>query len=366
MKRSSLEGFFLFFSITVFNIFAGATKSQSMKKLILLIIILSIYYQASSQDLIVTKDNDSIQCKIQGFNNGRIVYKTFINNSYTKKDLLTSDIYDTKLDFYIQNIKNPEQLSQLHTHKIITQNNDTIFCDLIQRRSNYLIIAEKINGQYIYKGILSLEVEKILRIHKIPKGPKKAFEIGFTYGFGNRLISSSNKLYIGYTPISYNTPLTYGSLLNIYASYYFQYHFGAGLEHSYLHTYYLQDNQNAINILIRFWGLRASYIIYPARKFQIGMHLGIGMTFYNEIQKENKHNITYKSFGNSFGMTLGFDFSYFILKRLGINTKAGILSSLVKNIDSEANGEKITNSIDNKNGINLTHLQFSAGLVFKF
>lgn len=333
-------------------------------KILFFTFFLVSYASIFAQDIIITNENDSISCKIQSFNDEKIVFSTFENNSYSQKHLKTTEISDTIFNFYIQTISETEILNRLHTHTILTINNDTIYCNLIQKRSTYLVIAEIINNKKIYKAIPRNIVIDINKIPKEPNGPKNAFELGVNCGFGNRLVSNSNYLYLGYIPLFDNKPIFKGDLAVIYASYYFRHHYGIGIQYINYHTVYQEDIHNIMDILISFWGIKTSYVYYPVNnKIKIGSHLGIGLVNYKEDQRNQKD--AYLTKGQSIGATVNISFTYFIIKNLGINANAGFLGSRIKNLETEFNGEITSVEFNNKKGIGLNQLHFSAGLVLK-
>lgn len=99
-------------------------------------------FNVFSQDLIITKNQDSISGEILSITNSKVYYRIVENLSIKYCDINLTDITNTIQDFYSQPITDEIKLSRMHQGYIVTKDGKKIFCNYIWFTDDYIIYSE--------------------------------------------------------------------------------------------------------------------------------------------------------------------------------------------------------------------------------
>lgn len=347
-----------------------------MKKLFIGLPLLLFSILCFAQDMLITKQNDTINCKIKEIKNGKLIYTSFSYYNYTQKSIDTINVADTSMNYHIQLINDPAILSSLHSHYIITHSLDTIYCNLIQNRDIYVVYSELIGGKEIIKGIPKytvLDVHKIKRIKKT-NNEKDHFEIKFGGGTAHLLAEKPSDLSTGEKKL--NDELSNGFYLNGSFRYVFKGKWGTGLQYSHFKSSgdgsipiriedEVFDFPISLEVHINFLAAQGLLAI-PSKngKFRLGVKASLGPLFYLE---EGKIDGIYTSTkGATMGLGFGAELVYFLAENFGLSLNMNIITGSLKKVDFTFGEETTEFKLDKENKMNIGHIELGGALVVRF
>ncbi len=261
----------------------------------------------------------------------------------------------------------------MHSHILVTRLEDTVYCNLIQRRPTYIAYSEVINNKEIIKGIPSYEVKEIKKI-KIPNGDgNDAIELSFLGGVAKRTVGKPSGLTNGES--KFLDEAYKGVFLNANASYFFKNIYGIGLQYNYFGSSGSGSMRVSVegdmfelplqlDVRIHFLAFRTSYIIHSKDlKLRFGLHIGLGGLFYKE--EGSIDGIYTKSTGATFASNSTIDLAYYFTDNLAISFNAGLTTGHLSSIDVSIGNQNNHFDLEGDDKINLSYYQFGGGLILK-
>lgn len=340
----------------------------------LLSIFILVQISVFGQDIIITRNNDTIQCKIIGIEGEKLVFKTVKPNGYMQNAHNLMIVKDTIKNFHIQLIKDKDILESIHSHYIVTLGFDTIYCNIIDRGQYNLIYSEVIGGERISKGIPNDELLKIQNLKKPINNSVDRFEINLHGGFSSRLVTRTKSA----DPLEEKLfdELNNGMYIRGDASYYFYHRFGLGVLYSHFGTsgsgnISVKTSETdsislpaELDIAINYLALRGAIIFFKEESnFRFGVNLNVGRIFYRE--EGHVDGLYTNSKGSNFGFGFGFDIAYYFTQNFGLTVNGNLLAGKLKEIDVNIEGDKQHYKLENEDRISLNQFQFGGGIIIK-
>lgn len=343
--------------------------------LLLSLILLTSIIQLKAQDIIVTNKNDTIICKVLGESNELFAYKYWNDSKFENRVIEKNNTKSYIKDFYRQNIDNQYILSILHTHYIITQNNDTIYCDLVKETTDTYIYSEKINHHDIIQEINRINTKKLKNLKGKRNGAIGIYEIILNGGFAQRNIIIAENMPPSQEELFKS--VKNGYFLGLTSHYYLGGNFALGLKYNFFKSYgsgyyyFYFDNGDNINVRTKF-DIRINYYAVEGlislynknRKLKFDVTANFGPMTYKEIADINYFITIFK--GKTIGFGFGSNLSYFFSKGIGVNIHGSYSIGKIGKLKSENDFNSKTIKLDNEEKININQLNLGAGIVIQF
>ena len=347
-----------------------------------------IFGQLSAQDLVVTKNGDSIQCQIVTIKHNNIYYRTEIADDATlPKTLSKSEVKKYKYGYYNQNVDDgsPKDL-------IVTNDGDSIRCKIKYKKYDYLYYTTAGDNADKYLSINNLSNYKynyycprLTDYHRVV--------LSFNGGYSQRLAKIGNGKYA-----EYNKKLNKGYHLGGDVVYYFSEYLGCGAKvtafqssnsqdaavanGSYYYTterWYNApslDNYATPNVIIGHpqfdkFTLKDKHTIYyvgpmfSSRFFDMGkgaylINCSVGYLSYIDEGTDENGSFTIK--GNTAGVLIECGYDYWFLKNSALGFRLSLIGGNIKECTKEV--KSTTEKIESNNHVGLGRLDVSVGLRF--
>ncbi|MBR6083798.1 MAG: hypothetical protein IKP62_12880 [Salinivirgaceae bacterium] len=358
-----------------------------MKKLFIFSMLTLIFGQLSAQDLIVTKNGDSIQCKIETIKHNNIYYHTEVTDGATlPKALPKSEVKKYKYGYYNQNVDDgsPKDL-------IITNNGDSIRCKIKYRKYDYL-----------YYTTAGDNTDKYLSINDLNNYKYNYYRPRFTDY--HRVVISFNGGYSSPTPrtagsrfTDHNKHIKKGYHLEGDLVYYFSEHLGLGAKCSVFkssHSQVIRTSEGHLGyrpisswpytqyILDQTWytfkdirvkdeysipyiGPMVSSRFYGAKKQgSILVNYSIGYLKFSDEKTEGEN--TYTITGNALGHFVDLGYDYWIHENAALGIRLSLSCGTLKrySVESHITKEKTKVKLNKDEYEGLGRIDISAGLRF--
>ena len=163
-----------------------------MKKLLLSSMLTLIFCQSYSQDLIVTTNGDSLNCKIKYRMSGIIHYKFSQGDKTYHSKLPKSDVKTYKYDFYNSNSTEKYLNDNGPKDLVLTQDGDSIRCKIVALKFNQLYY--KVDSSADIKHLTEDQVKKYRFDYYHPFSNYQKWTLSFNGGYSRRLTEISKNL----------------------------------------------------------------------------------------------------------------------------------------------------------------------------
>ena len=301
--------------------------------------------------------------------------------------------------------------------KIITIQQDTIFCRIVSISSTHIQYEQKVENQYVGKFIPTEQVSSYLRssqlaeispyyqaVRQKPK-PTHRWLIGVYAGGGSLLASTANDeksmIEMGIPKsqaIDYNKKLKRGWSMNGDIHYLFSDNFGLGAKYSLFTSLVQKDFTMAINSMfpeyvcvgmkeIQYIQYAGSSVIFRQwldenHKFQLIETLSAGYVHYRDEIRMDPNQYTFLFYQNTYGIPVAiysilaesktwganasFSVNYFPVSRLSVGANAGFMYARLTKADFSTKQTTQTIKFDKKEYEYLTRLDYSLSIRFHF
>jgi len=293
-------------------------KTKTVNRLITAISVAVFTISLQAQDLIVTNEGDSINCKITKVKSDHI-YFTFKHKEEIRNTLLPAG----QVAFYQ---KNYFQIAEVPA-------------DMIPDNNNFPRYRFAVSGGWSYRTAkLSNSIQSDFRNHYQKLKSGFHYDLGISYYF-------SELLGVG---LKYNEFLTSYETENVYLTY------PNG------HTEYgnLKDSYR-----IKFFGpVFCTRLLNSKMKNCLLMELGLGYMDYQD--KGNLVSIPVKINGSTVGSYLSIGYDFGIAKDLALGLQLSLLSGILTQITTFDGTSKVTTKLDKDNYEDLSRIEIAIGLRF--
>ncbi len=248
-----------------------------MKKLLLSSMLTLIFCQSYSQDLIVTTNGDSLNCKIKYRMSGIIHYKFSQGDKTYHSKLPKSDVKTYKYDFYNSNSTEKYLNDNGPKDLVLTQDGDSIRCKIVALKFNQLYY--KVDSSADIKHLTEDQVKKYRFDYYHPFSNYQKWTLSFNGGYSRRLTEISKNLDSYYD--DHIKQLKEGYHLEADFTYYFSEYLGVGAKCA---LFKASNSQTIVG----------PEIIVPYNSYEYGQYSWAGFcTLKKNVRVEDKHTIPY-------------------------------------------------------------------------
>ena len=368
-----------------------------MKKLFLILTFALIGGQLHSQDLIVTTNGDSLNCKIKCRILGNIHYKFSQDGKIYHSQLPKTEVKTFKYDYYNNNATDKYLNDNGPIDLVLTQDGDSIRCKIVALKFNQLYYKLDTDSSASINHLPEDQVKKYKYDYYHPFANYQKWTLSFNGGYSRRLAKVSKTLPSNYA--DHIKQLKEGYHLEADFTYYVSEYYGIGAKcalfkasnsqtiteteiygtyyYSYYHNSYYPEGyytvDKNVNVedkhTIPYIGLMGSTRLYGAKKRgTILINCSAGYLGYTDAGTYNGQSFTIK--GNTLGLALDFGYDYWFSRNMALGVRMSLISGTLKECTKKtaateeyaATTEKIKLKKDEYEG--LGRLDISVGLRF--
>lgn len=347
-----------------------------MKKTIFLLVlsVFLFHFSSNSQDIIITTENDTIDCIIKNVNAESVEYQIWDGWNLINKSINKSDLKTYKQGFYQQTNQDKILLELNHSHYFITLSYDTVYCNVLKRNPYILVYSEKIEGKEVVSIKNRNEISEIVKIKRTKTVPSNAVEFSLQAGYGQRL---------GSTPSTYTeaekqmaSELKTGIYLGGAFRAYIGSNFALGANFSQYRSkaegslpFTLENEEiyyahSKINLAINYISGEGVFTFYSKDKTAtFSAFISLGLINYKETGDIEGVEIISK--GRKAGFGIGGNINYFITPNFGLMLKVNAINGSLSKLDIIINNNVQTVELEEDEILSLGRIELGGGIVIR-